>query len=232
MTFRVVHLFPTELGIFGDVGNVTALEMRARWSGVDVSVETVQLNDAIPAGADVYVIGSGSTAGLRAVSSVMPTLANALTTAHAVGATVLGIGAGLHLLTMRVEMADGVTIDGVGLIDAVSVPRAARLVGPVSARAGAQEVAGYVNTGHDIIGAHTPLLANIEGLSIDTDGVSAPGIVGTHLHGPFLPMNPHFADDIIHKHTGVVVAAEDSRVLRTTNAAFESRRSLRREMGI
>jgi CobQ-like glutamine amidotransferase family enzyme len=232
MTFRIVHLFPNELGIFGDVGNVTALEMRARWSGVDVLVETVDLSDAIPTSADVYVIGSGSTAGLRAVSTVMPALSRALNKAHADGATVVGIGAGLHLLTTRVEMAAGEAIDGVGLIDAVSVPRVERLVGPVSAFAGAQEVAGYMNTGHELVGAHTALIEKIEGLSVDGDGVSARGILGTHLHGPFFPMNPHFADGIIEKHTGVAVNQLDSRVERATHAAFESRGSLRREMGL
>jgi hypothetical protein len=45
-------------------------------------------------------------------------------------------------------------------------------------------------------------------------------------------MNPHFADGIIEKHTGVAVHQLDSRVQRVTHAAFESRRSLRREMGL
>ena len=232
MTLRIVHLFPDEMGIFGDVGNVTALAKRAQWSGIQVSVENIGLSDAVPDGADVYMIGSGSTAGLRAVASTVPKLSRALARAITSGATIVAIGAGLHVLSTRLTIAEGETVDGVGLLDATTELRPQRLVGPVAGRVGARDVTGYVNSGHEIIGTYRPLIQHIEGLAIATDGVDAPGILGTHLHGPFLPMNPQFADDIIEKHTGVVVDLNDPRVRRATEAASRSRDALRRELGI
>jgi len=232
MTLRIVHLFPDEMGIFGDVGNVTALAKRAQWSGIRVSVENIGLSDAVPDGADVYMLGSGSTAGLRAVLATMPKLSRALSRANSSGATIVAIGAGLHVLSARLTIADSESFDGVGLLDATSQLRSQRLVGPVAGRVGSRDVTGYVNSGHDIIGTHRPLIEHIEGIEIVTDGVDAPGILGTHLHGPFLPMNPQFADDIIEKHTGVSVDTNDQRVRRATEAASRSRDALRRELGI
>ena len=232
MTLRIVHLYPRELGMFGDVGNVIALQMRARWSGIVASVESVGVSDAVPENADIYMIGSGSTAGLRAVAEAMPTLARSLTRAHSAGATVIAIGAGLQLLGSRVDIADGESVDGAGLIDATSTLRVERLVGPLSGSVGKQGVTGYVNSGHRLSGTFNPLVEQIEGLSIESDGVNADGILGTHLHGPFLPMNPKFADDIIEKHTGVAVYQDDPRVSRATEAASHSRVALRRELGL
>jgi CobQ-like glutamine amidotransferase family enzyme len=232
MMLSIVHLYPDELGMFGDAGNVTALEKRAQWSGVDVEVTRVGLLDSIPHDADVYVIGSGSSAGVTAVGSVVPALSQALTDAHASGATIVAIGAGLHLLTTSIELASGTVVAGVGLIGARCVPRRKRLVGGVWAQRGDLGVAGYINSGHDLVGDVAPLLADFEGLDIERDGVSAPGIMGTHLHGPFLPMNPSFADEIIAQHTGVMVNADDPRVVRATRAAANSRLALRRELGL
>ena len=232
MNLRIVHLYPNELGIFGDVGNVTALEMRARWSGSDVSVENVGASDPVPHNADIYVIGSGSTAGVSAVAEVMPSLSRALTRARSAGATLIAIGAGMHLLGSRIEIRRGEHVDGAGLMDTSSELRAERLVGPVVGQLGGHEVAGYVNSGHVLVGSAVPLVEDIHGLPISSDGVSLGGILGTNLHGPFLPMNPRIADDIIEKHTGIVVDLDDPRVSRATEAARRSRDSLRRELAL
>ena len=44
----IVHLYPRELGINGDVGNVTALRRRAEWRGMPVEVVDVGPGDALP----------------------------------------------------------------------------------------------------------------------------------------------------------------------------------------
>ena len=37
---RILHLYPAELGINGDAGNVLALAERARWRGIDAEIVT------------------------------------------------------------------------------------------------------------------------------------------------------------------------------------------------
>ncbi|HEV7741947.1 MAG TPA: cobyric acid synthase, partial [Pseudolysinimonas sp.] len=55
----IVHLYPRELGINGDVGNVTALARRAGWRGLDLNVIGVGAGDTLPPQAHLVHIGSG-----------------------------------------------------------------------------------------------------------------------------------------------------------------------------
>ena len=59
MNLTIVHLYPRELGINGDVGNVTALRRRAEWRGMPVRVVDVGPGDALPDTAHLVHIGSG-----------------------------------------------------------------------------------------------------------------------------------------------------------------------------
>lgn len=214
MTLHIVHLFPTELGLFGDVGNVMALHKRAEWSGIDVRVSTVTLGEKIPADGDIYVLGSGSSAGVRAVGQHSGSIRDSLSAARDNGASIVAIAAGLHLLTRRIEFSDGSSVDGAGLIDTVATPRPQRLVGEVWG-----EFAGFVNTGHQMGGD--------ESLVFDVAG-----IMGSHLHGPLLPMNPELADRLIERHTGTSVRHDDERVRRATVAAEKSRLAIRERLGL
>lgn len=215
MTLHIVHLFPRELGLFGDVGNVMALRKRAEWSGIDVRVTNVNRDDPIPADADIYVIGSGSTAGMRDISRRTADVARSLDLARGHGATVVAISAGLHLLSQRIEFSDGSSIPGAGLIDATARPLPERRVGEVW-----DNFAGFINTGHELSDGDTDLVWERN------------GILGTYLHGPFLPMNPEFADRLIERHTGRTVNNDDVRVVRATVAAEKSREAIRQRLGL
>ena len=62
---RIVHLYPRELGINGDVGNVTALRRRAQWRGASAEVIGVGAGDALPADAHLVHVGSGPSSARR-----------------------------------------------------------------------------------------------------------------------------------------------------------------------
>ncbi|HEX4841757.1 MAG TPA: glutamine amidotransferase, partial [bacterium] len=60
MDLRICHLYPDLLNLYGDRGNLMALVNRARWRGIDVRVDEIDLGDSLPAGAhDFYFIGGG-----------------------------------------------------------------------------------------------------------------------------------------------------------------------------
>ena len=221
---HIVHLFPESLGLFGDAGNVLALHKRMEWRGIDSRVSRVELGQTIPAAADVYVIGSGSRNSVRAVAEHINEITDALSGARSRGATILAIGAGLHLLTNRLDWADGSTTRGAGLVNAVSEPRAARLVGEFVGRARGTDVAGFINTGHRIVGDVPAHITEVSGLDIENDGIEIDSIMGTHSHGSYLPMNPSIADDIIRRITGQASLDDsDERIVRATLAAEKSR---------
>ena len=49
MDLRIAHLYPDLMSIYGDRGNVIALEQRARWRGIDVETRAYTAGDAFDA---------------------------------------------------------------------------------------------------------------------------------------------------------------------------------------
>ena len=50
---RILHLYPAELGINGDAGNVLAIAERARWRGIDVETVAHAPGAELPPSADM-----------------------------------------------------------------------------------------------------------------------------------------------------------------------------------
>ncbi len=225
---RIVHIFPETLGLFGDSGNVLALRKRAEWRGLSVTVVPVHRGDSIPATGDIYVIGSGSSSSVRQAATESAKLAKALESAmDKRDAQVLAIGGGLHLLTHRVDWNDGTSVRGAGLVDGVSVPRSQRLVGEFVGISEGLDVAGFINSGHDVVSNLEPHIRAMHGLSIATDGIVHRSIIGTHSHGAYLPMNPAVADRMLLTAVGSELPAGGPELTRATVAANESRRAIR-----
>lgn len=233
---HIVHLFPKTLGLFGDVGNVVALRKRCEWRGIDARVSEVELGQDIPSSADVYVIGSGSSNSVKLVGAGISEVRDALSAALSRDASVLAIGAGLHLLSDRIEWSDGSTLTAAGLIEGQSVPRAQRLVGEFVGDALGHSVAGFMNTGHRL---ETDLPPHIRGIVFEnsqdvneTDGIEFGTVIGTHSHGSYLPMNPAIADAIISRSTGQSFTTESERIDRADRAALASRLAIRQRLGL
>ena len=55
----IVHLYPKEMNIYGDLGNIITLKRRLEWRGVGVVLKQVSLGETeFPAG-DIYFMGGG-----------------------------------------------------------------------------------------------------------------------------------------------------------------------------
>src|SRR5688500_20265282 len=64
MGLRIVHLYPDLMSIYGDRGNVIALEQRARWRDVAVDLRAHRAGDDLdPGGGDLYFFGGGQDQG-------------------------------------------------------------------------------------------------------------------------------------------------------------------------
>ena len=50
---KLVHLYPREMNIYGDTGNVLVLRRRLQWRGLAVEVTPVSVGDALPTDADI-----------------------------------------------------------------------------------------------------------------------------------------------------------------------------------
>jgi CobQ-like glutamine amidotransferase family enzyme len=224
----VVHLYPRELGINGDIGNVTALHRRARWRGANVRVVNVGAGDALPATAHLVHIGSGPASARQPLHADVARHAQVLRDWASGGVPFLAVAAGWQLLGREVTELDGTVSTGAGVFPSAARVSAQRTVGEVAGESELGEVAGFVNYGAvTTVDAGTGRLAR---LGDDDEGIVTGDLVATHLHGSFLPMNPVWADRLLEAAAhlaGVTLEEPDPRVAQLDDYARRSRAAIR-----
>lgn len=242
----VVHLYPRELGINGDVGNVMALSKRAAWRGMPLRVVDHEVGSALPEVAHLVHIGSGPVSGQELVREDLARIAPTLREWAASGVPFLAIAGGWQLLGRSITGLDGTVTPGAGVFPTSAVLTADRAVDEVIADSSLGEIAGFENHGavttlHE--GA-SPLAttrhghgnaAGAGGIRGAKEGVIVGASVGTNLHGPFLPMNPVWADRFLEDAAalaGVPVGADDGHGAEADRSAAESRRAIRGRLGL
>lgn len=196
----IVQLYPEELGVAGDAGNVLALAIRARRAGIDTDVVLHRVGDLLPESADVVVVGNGPLSAVRTVHADLLAIAPRLREWVAAGVQLFAYGAGAELLGTAITAGDE-TIEGLGIF-------------PLTARRGATRVVGYILTtsvhgplvgfedhasewvraaGAEPFGAVTAGGGNGDG----TEGVVVGSAIATQVGGPVLPLNPALTDAIL-----------------------------------
>jgi CobQ-like glutamine amidotransferase family enzyme len=232
---RILHLYPAELGINGDAGNVLALSERARWRGVDVDVVTHGIGDDLPQTVDLIHIGSGPLSGQRAVHDDVLRIGPRLREWRDAGIPILAIAGGWQLLGTELETGEGEMLAGAGVVPTRAVLGVTRHVGEIVVRlADGTAVAGFENhSARTILDGAEPLGRVVRGLGNDgsLEGVIVGASIGTHLHGPVLPMNPVLADRFL----ATALRAELPPVAQTERVdryATNARRAIADRLGV
>jgi CobQ-like glutamine amidotransferase family enzyme len=199
---RILHLYPRELGINGDVGNVTALVERARWRGVDAEVLHHEVGDSLPDSVDIVHIGSGPLSSQRVVLEDVQRIAATLQEWRDAGVPILAIAGGWQLLGSEIVTADGERLPGAGVFPTSVQLGAERHVGEMIVRTTDGVLAGFENhSARTILQGGEPLGTVLSGVgngdAEHCEGVQVEAAIGTHLHGPVLPMNPALADRML-----------------------------------
>lgn len=244
MAVRLLHLYPAELGINGDRGNVLALRRRLEWRGIDVEVVEAASGEALPTTVDLVHIGSGPRSARDAVLPDARSRAAALRGWAAEGVPVIAVGAGFQLLAYHIVDLAGRTHEGVGLLPVTVRDARSRAVGEaLSQQHDGQRLAGFVNHGvtvelHDA----SPLIVLDRGPGNDGsdsgddrgEGVRVGSLMGTHLGGPVLPMNPILADELLTlalARRGYELPEPDDRILRVDERARRARAAIAARLG-
>ena len=198
---RILHLYPRELGINGDAGNVLALTERSRWRGIETDVVAHAPGGELPASVDIVHIGSGPLSGQRAVHEDVLRIAPRLREWAEAGIPVLAIAGGWQLLGTELTTAEGERLAGAGVFPTRATLGATRHVDEVVVRMpDGTAVAGFENHSATTVLDGAEPLGRIQhgfGNGDGTEGVVRGASIGTHLHGPVLPMNPVLADRIL-----------------------------------
>jgi CobQ-like glutamine amidotransferase family enzyme len=210
MKLRVLALYPEQMNIYADRGNMLFLRRRCEWRGIAFEQADAGPGETFDASAhDLLYIGGGQDRDQQLVAEDMrSTKCDAINAAIEDGASVLAVCGGYQLLGHSYQLGDE-RIAGLGLVDLETVrDPGPRLIGNVVIEASlgqglSMEIAGFENHG-----GRTHLGAGVEPLGRVVrghgnngrdgyEGVRAGNVIGTYIHGPLLPKNVALADHLI-----------------------------------
>jgi len=200
----IVHLYPVEMNIYGDRGNVLTLRRRLEWRGFEPEVEEVGVGDPFDLrAADVIFAGGGQDRGQVAVGEDLVRRAADLHRAAEDGVVMLTVCGTYQLFGRGFTTMDGQRIPGIGLFATETFGSTKRMIGNVVLESPFGRLVGFENhSGQTRLDpAQEPLGRVRKGFGNDgesqTEGAIRGRLYGTYLHGPVLPKNPAFADALL-----------------------------------
>ena len=209
MELRVLSLYPDQMNIYADRGNIIFLQRRCEWRGIGFELTRSDLGEPIdPAQADLFYIGGGQDRDQRLVAGdLVATKRDQLAAAVGDGAVLLAVCGGYQLLGHSYQLGEE-KLPGLGIADLETVREPGpRLIGNVAIEAdlgeGSRLIAGFENHGgRTYLGPGAQPLGTVVSGHGNNDrdgfeGVRRDNVIGTYLHGPLLPKNSWLADHLI-----------------------------------
>ena len=200
----IAHLYPREMNIYGDLGNVITLRRRLEWRGFEVKVEPVEIGRAFDFGrADIIFGGGGQDRGQSLVGPDLLARRADLHLAAEAGVPMLMVCGLYQLFGHGFTTATGQQIPGIGIFDARTVATDTRMIGNIVVESRWGRLVGFENhSGATELAKGQPALGKVGKGFGNTPGGKQEGAVtgnaiGTYLHGPVLPKNPVLADWLI-----------------------------------
>jgi lipid II isoglutaminyl synthase (glutamine-hydrolysing) len=209
MELRVLSLYPEQMNIYADRGNLVFLRRRCEWRGIGFSHVGAGPGVPVdPTAHDLFYIGGGQDRDQRMVAAdLVASKRGDLAAAVESGAALLAVCGGYQLLGHSYQLGEE-TLPGLGLADLETVREPGdRLIGNVAIEVdlgpGPRLLAGFENHGgRTYLGTGVQPLGHVvngfgnngkDGL----EGVRRHNLIGTYLHGPLLPKNAWLADHLI-----------------------------------
>jgi lipid II isoglutaminyl synthase (glutamine-hydrolysing) len=207
LTLTLGHLYPDQLNLYGDRGNILTLRRRCQLRGIELRIISLGIGDALaPDEYDMLFIGGGQDKEQAPVAQDLHEMKGiGLWAAIEDDMPVLAVCGGFQLLAHYYRPAEGPDMQGLGVFDAWTIhkgARTARCIGDIAIRWNDQTLVGFENHGgRTYLGTAKPLGKVLKGYGNNaedsTEGAIYRNTYGTYLHGSLLPKNPHFADYLI-----------------------------------
>jgi CobQ-like glutamine amidotransferase family enzyme len=205
MTLTLAFLYATLMNIYGDRGNVLALQRRCQWRGIDLTVVPVGLGEPITPGRfDLFFFGGGQDKEQIAVAhDLQGTKGQVLREAIEAGTPTLAVCGGYQLLGHYYQPAGAPRLPGIGLLDIISEAGRERAIGNVIVDSEFGPLVGFENhSGRTLLGPGVQPLGRVRvgrgnNGQDGTEGARHRHAIGCYLHGSFLPKNPAVSDYLI-----------------------------------
>lgn len=200
----ILQLYPRDMNIYGDHGNLQVLVRRLEWYGYQPKVITYNVGDKLPREVDIIIGGGGQDSGQTKIHADLLKIGPVLKK-WADGGTPMLMVCGLYQLFGHFfRTLNNVTLDGIGVLDVKTYGTNERLIGNIITNSEVfGDIIGYENhSGQTYLGETAkPFATVIKGAGNNSkdgqEGAVYKNVIGTYLHGALLPKNPAIADFLI-----------------------------------
>lgn len=200
----IAHLYPREMSIYGDVGNVITLRKRLEWRGYKVAVQAVEVDEPFDFSAvDIVFGGGGQDSGQLIIGSDLIRRGQALRGLVGDGVPILVICGMYQLFGRGFTTMEGHEIPGIEVFRAATVGSRVRMIGNITVDSPFGRLVGFENhSGQTTLEHLQKPLGRVEkgyGNNPESgyEGALTRNAIGTYMHGPLLPKNPRLADHLI-----------------------------------
>ncbi|MBM3666553.1 MAG: glutamine amidotransferase [Actinobacteria bacterium] len=229
LELRLLALYPEQMNIYADRGNIIFLQRRCEWRGIGFSYAAAGPGEGFDPGEHdlVYIGGGQDRDQVLVAEDMLRSKGAAIDSAIEDGAALLAVCGGYQLLGHSYQLGER-SIQGLGVADLETVRgEGERLIGNIAIEAdlrpGPDDAEALVLSGFENHGGRTHLGAGATPLGRvvhghgnngrdGLEGVRRLNMIGTYMHGPLLPKNAPLADLLIaralERRSGSEVALE------------------------
>lgn len=202
----IVSLYPRDMNIYGDSGNVLTVRRRAELYGYTPVIHHYNQGDAWPERVDMILGGGGQDQGQGTITDDLFHRSDELHALADAGCPMLLICGMYQLFGTYFQTVDGTRLPGIGVLNLTTVGQPHRMIGNLVEHTDEfGDVVGYENhSGQTFLhgeGTRPWGVVDAEGTGNNgtdhTEGARRNAIIGTYMHGSLLPKNPRVADYLI-----------------------------------
>ena len=201
---NILELYPKDMNIYGDSGNVLVLKKRAEKRNISVNILSYNIGDSFPKNVDIVVAGGGQDSGQEKVNKDLLKIKDKLKKLAENYTPMLLICGSYQLFSNYFRTNEGKVLKGIGILNAYTEATNERMVGNIITESVPfGEIIGYENhSGKTTLEGDTLPLGLVKlgagnNGEDSTEGARYKNVVGTYLHGSLLPKNPKIADFLI-----------------------------------
>ena len=200
----ILQLYPRDMNIYGDNGNLQVLVKRLEWYGYQPVVTEYNVGDTLPKKTDIVIGGGGQDSGQEIIHDDLLSIGTQLQQWANAGVPMLMVCGLYQLFGHFFKTLSGKQLDGIGVLDIKTYGTNERLIGNIITHSeDFGDIIGYENhSGQTSLGPKAaPLATVIKGAGNNSsdghEGARYKNVIGTYLHGSVLPKNPELADFLI-----------------------------------
>ncbi len=206
MKVKLAHLYPDKMNIYGDWGNIITIKKRLEWRGHEVDYQRVEVGDSYDfTDVDIVFGGGGQDKGQIEVADDLQRHADNIHKAVSDGGVFLLVCGLYQLFGRRFTTSNGAELPGIGVFEAETFGSSDRLIGNVTIGTSWGNVVGFENhSGKTELSTSQSALGRVirghgNNGKDGFEGAIVGNTFGTYLHGPLLPKNPIFCDQLLKR---------------------------------